>query len=215
MYKRFLVAVNKLIDVAVKLNGHNEVGRMALSFERLADDRFASRVRNMSSRGEIYQFEFGRNYFPEMSFEHRGLVVGSQNMLLYVLPICSYNSKEPLHKSAYHPVDNPDSKQEFFLLKSSEFNFLKHDSVLKLSDLRTISTNRLLYKHKGTINVNSDTYKEIESLVLQKYFQDFYFEFNKLKENYENVQKDLSDAIADKEMLEEKLKEVSAEQKEQ
>lgn len=27
-------------------------------------------------KGEIYQFEFGKNFIPEMSYEHRGLVIG-------------------------------------------------------------------------------------------------------------------------------------------
>jgi hypothetical protein len=41
-------------------------------------------------------------------------------------------------------------------------------------------------------------------LVLQKYFQDFYFEHMKLQDKLKN-------AVADKEILEEKLKEIAAE----
>ena len=66
-----------------------------------------------------------------------------------------------------------------YLLKSCDFSFIVHDSVLKLNDIRTVSINRILYKHKGDIPPNSDTYKEIESLVLQKYFPDFYYRFRK------------------------------------
>jgi hypothetical protein len=145
MYKRYLAAISKLIDVAVKLNGADEVGRTALSNERLAKDRFLPRKNDKFKKGEIYQFEFGWNHFPEMCFEHRGLIIGSKGKLLYVLPICSYNGNEKSHKNAYHPNDNPDKKQDFYLLKSSEYGFLKHDSVLKLSDLRTVSVNRKLY----------------------------------------------------------------------
>lgn len=44
-----------------------------------------------------------------------------------------------------------------------------------------VSINRILYKHDGRIKPNSDTYKNIEKLVLQKYFAEFYFEFEKEK----------------------------------
>jgi len=110
MYKRYLAAINEFINVALKLNGSDEVRRLAISDERLAKDRFIPRISAKFNKGEIYQFEFGRNYFPEMSFEHRGLIIGVRDKLLYVLPICSYNNNEKSHKNAYHPVDNPDKK---------------------------------------------------------------------------------------------------------
>ena len=30
---------------------------------------------------EIYQFEFGKNFVPEMSYEHRGLILIQMNIL--------------------------------------------------------------------------------------------------------------------------------------
>lgn len=48
-----------------------------------------------------------------MSYEHRGLVIGVKQKLLYVLPIFSY---DPLkHPDVYHPIDHPDSKSDMFL----------------------------------------------------------------------------------------------------
>ena len=53
-------------------------------------------------KGEIYQFDFGKNYIPEISYEHRGMVIGVRKKLLHVLPIFSYLSK---HQSEFfHPV---------------------------------------------------------------------------------------------------------------
>ena len=66
-----------------------------------------------------------------MSYEHRGLVIGINRKILYVLPIFSYNPNSDSHKNAYHPTDNPDEKRDFYLLKSTEFSFIKHDSVLR------------------------------------------------------------------------------------
>ena len=49
--------------------------------------------------------EFGKNYKPEMSYEHRGLVIGVKQKLLYVLPIFSYDPAK--HPDVYHLADNP------------------------------------------------------------------------------------------------------------
>ena len=127
----------------------------------------------------MYQFEFGKNYIPEMSYEHRGLVIGSKQRLLYVLPIFTYLPSK--HTDVYHPVDYPTSKSDLFLLKSSEFSFILHDSVLKLNDIRTVSTKRILYQHKGRIDTSSETYKKIESLTLQKYFPSFFYDYEQNK----------------------------------
>lgn len=77
-----------------------------------------------------------------MSYEHRGLVIGVNKRLLYVLPIFSYDPKK--HSDVYHPQDNPKSKSDLYLLKSSDYSFIQHDSVLKLNDIRTMSINRIL-----------------------------------------------------------------------
>ncbi len=134
-----------------------------------------------------------QNQIPEMSYEHRGLVIGSKQKLLYVLPIFSY---DPLkHPDVYHPVDYPDSKRNLFLLKSSEFSFISHDSVLKLNDLRTVSVNRILYQQNGRIVPTSATYKQIESLTLQKYFPGFYYDYKQNLQTVEALTKQLEEII--------------------
>lgn len=115
-----------------------------------------------------------------MSYEHRGLVIGVKQKLLYVLPIFSYVAAK--HTDVYHPTDNPNSKSDMFLLKSSEFSFINHDSVLKLNDIRTVSIIRILYQQNGRLSPDSDTYKQIEQLVIQKYFPSFYYDYNQLRQ---------------------------------
>ena len=202
MFKRFLQTIRDSIDATLKLQCKHEVEKIAVSEGRLIKDRFSPRSPHKFRKGEIYQFEFGRNYFPEMSFEHRGLIIGVKGKLLYVLPICSYNQDEKEHRDAYHPNDNPDKKQNYYLLKSTEYGFIKRDSVMKLDDMRTISVNRKLYAHSGKLDVNTDPYKEIESLVLQKYFYKFYFDFAKLQNDYYELQTAFESVKAEKEQLE-------------
>ena len=114
-----------------------------------------------------------------MSYEHRGLVIGVKQKLLYVLPIFSYDPAK--HSDVYHPTSNPASKSDMFLLKANEFSFISHDSVLKLNDIRTVSINRILYQQNGMIAPASDTYMQIEQLVLQKYFSSFYYDYTQLQ----------------------------------
>ena len=83
MYKKYLTTINELINVALRLNGKDEIRRLAISDERLAKDRFVPRSTSKFNKGQICQFEFGKNYFPEMSFEHRGLIIGVRDKLLY------------------------------------------------------------------------------------------------------------------------------------
>lgn len=153
----------------------DELHRFSKSDYRWADNRSKNFQLYKVKKGEIYQFEFGKNFIPEMSYEHRGLVIGINKKLLYVLPIFSYNSQR--HTNVYHPIDFPNSKSDIYLLKKSEFSFINHDSVLKLNDIRTVSVNRILYKHNGKIDLSSNTYKQITFLVFQKYFPDFCYDF--------------------------------------
>ena len=132
-------------------------------------------------KGYIYKFDFGKNFSPEMSYEHRGLVIGITPSFLYVLPICSKKQRAE-HNNAYHPIHNPNgNKGSLFLMKKSDFPFLDHDSILKLDDMRTISKNRLsngyLY---GKITMQSKDYKLVEDLVHKRYFFDHAFEHEKV-----------------------------------
>ena len=52
---------------------------------------------------------------------------------------------------------------------------------MKLNDIRTVSINRILYQQRnGRMDINSDTYKMIEELVIKKYFPGFLHEMKKI-----------------------------------
>ena len=189
-YIRNITKTNDLI-----LNGtlgNDEIDRFSKSDYRWADNKRKSFQTRKIKKGEIYQFEFGKNFVPEMSYEHRGLVIGVNKKLLYVLPIFSYDPQK--HPDVYHPVDNNTSKSDLYLLKKADYSFIQHDSVMKLNDIRTVSINRILYHQKdGRFDINSSEYKAIEELVLNKYFTSFLYE--------------LRTSISDKEQLEAKNRE--------
>lgn len=187
------------IIIGTALTTADELDRFSKSDFRWADNKTKPFHHRSVKKGEIYQFEFGKNYNPEMSYEHRGLIIGIKQKLLYVLPIFSYNPHK--HPDTYHPVDNPNSKSNMFLLKNSEFSFITHDSVLKLNDIRTVSVNRILYQHNGQISPLSNTYKKIENLVLQKYFPGFYHDFELNIQTITSLNKQLEEAAEDKNIL--------------
>ena len=179
--KKYLKAQNKTNDAVISnVFSIDELDRFSKSDYRWADNRSKQYRYRQVKKGEIYQFEFGKNFQPEMSYEHRGLIIGVKQKLLYVLPIFSYNPTK--HPDVYHPLDFPDSTSDMFLLKNSDFSFISHDSILKLNDIRTVSVNRILYQQPGAIPLSSDTYKKIEELVLQKYFPSFMYEYTQMKQ---------------------------------
>lgn len=181
----------------------DELHRFSKADFRWANNRGKNYQTRKIKKGEIYQFEFGKNFLPEMSYEHRGLIIGVKKKLLYVLPIFSYDPQK--YPDVYHPTDSPNSKSDLYLLKSSEFPCIKHDSILKLNDIRTVSINRILYKHCGNIAPTTDTYKKIEALVFQKYFAEFYYEFQNDKKIIELLKEDNARLEVEKMEFEEKL----------
>lgn len=115
-------------------------------------------------------------------------------------------------------IDFPKSKSDVYLLKNSEFAWIKRDSILKLNDIRTVSINRILYKHTGNIEPTTDTYKEIEALVLKKYFAEFHYEFENDKKTIESLTEEkkafeekAASLESDKKQLEEEIERLKAE----
>ena len=199
--KEYLKAQSKTNEIIVGNSiSSDELDRFSKSDFRWEDNRKKAFRQRSVKKGEIYQFEFGKNYIPEMSYEHRGLVIGVKQKLLYVLPIFSYDPAK--HTDVYHPVDFPSSKSDMFLLKNSEFSFIPHDSVLKLNDIRTVSINRILYQQTGRIDPSSDTYKEIETLALRKYFPSFLREYEQKDKTIESLNNQISTLTEEKKILE-------------
>lgn len=194
--EKYIKSITALNDLSLSTckKDKREIDRYAESDIFWATNKNKPLLNRQVKKGSIYQFEFGKNFIPEMSYEHRGLVIGSSGKLLYVLPICSYNEKVMDHKNAYHPIDNPNSKSNYFLLKGSEYGFLIHDSVLKLNDIRTVSVARIKYKQSdGYLDPASGTYKAIERIVFSKYFYDYSFNFDRLSAENENLSEQLDE----------------------
>lgn len=129
----------------------------------------------------------------------------------------SFNSVPLKKEKSTHSIDFPNSKSDLFLLKSEDFSFLTHDSVLKLNDIRTVSINRILYQHTGRIDLNSDTYKQIESLVLQKYFPEIHHALAQkeaavaaLDKDKKKLEEENTALIKENEKLKEELKSLKA-----
>lgn len=196
--KKYIESLSKLNDLTISTSvTDEEINRYSESDIFWAKHKTGFTSKHIVRKGEIYQFEFGKNYVPEMSYEHRGLVIGISQKLLYVLPIYSYKTSS--HKNPpLHIIDNPTGNSDFYLLKKSEFSFLRRDSIVKLNDIRTVSDARIKYSHNTSIPPNSDTYKFIEDSVFKRYFPSISFNYDKLKLNYENIVKQ---SEADRELM--------------
>ena len=178
--KEYLKVQNKTNDAVISNTfSPDELVRFSKSDYRWVDNRSRPYRYRTVKKGEIYQFEFGKNFQPEMSYEHRGLMIGVKQKLLYVLPIFSYDPSK--HSDVYHPVDFPDSKSDLFLL---------------LNDIRTVSVKRILYQQNGTISLSSETYRKIEELVLQKYFPSFKYNYSQMEQELSKLNSTLAEKEA-------------------
>ena len=83
----------------------DELQRFSKADFRWAENRGKAYQTRKIKKGEIYQFEFGKNFTPEMSYEHRGLVIGVKKKLLYVLPIFSYDPKKDEKKRLQEEIE--------------------------------------------------------------------------------------------------------------
>lgn len=184
--KKYIESLSRMNSIALSSCNNDEIDRYSESDIFWSPHKNGNTTFNHISKGEIYQFEFGKSFVPEMAYEHRGIVIGHSQKLLYVLPIYSYkpspNSVPPLHIK-----DNPSGKSDLYLLKVSEFNFLKHDSVVKLNDIRTVSKARIKYSHHVSIPADSDTFLYIESAAFKRYFPSISFEFDRIKADHQNL----------------------------
>lgn len=176
---------NKKIDA-------NEYDRLSLSDLRWALAKQKHMPERRISKGSVYQFDFGKNSVPEMSYEHRGLVIGRQKSLLYVLPIFTY--RETNHKKdLYDPATSKGRQGNLYLIHACDYSFIKHDSVLKLNDLRSISIKRLLFKQpNGSMSPSSDEYKQIVELAFSRHFPEQHYEMRSLREEISNLKAKLA-----------------------
>ena len=177
--KKYIESITKLNQLTL-VSKPDEIERYAESDIFWSQNKSGAYVNRRIKKGDIFQFEFGKNYIPEMSYEHRGLVIGISGRLLYVLPIFSYQSSKFSSEPPCHIIDNPNSKSDYYLLKKSEFSFLQHDSVIKLNDIRTVSALRIKYSHSSRIAPTSDVYQYIEICVIKKYFGSFAYTYQQM-----------------------------------
>ena len=190
--EKYIKSITALNNATLYNKNTDDIERCAEADIFWAKNKGKPLLNRIIKKGSVYQFEFGKNYVPEMSYEHRGLVIGVSGKLLYVLPICSYNPSKEEHTDAYHPVDNPKTKSNYFLLKQSECPFLTHNSVLKLNDIRTVSIARIKYKQdNGYLDPQSDTYKAIEKIVFSKYFYKYSYDYNQLVEENKKLNEEI------------------------
>ncbi len=201
----YIRSITEMNILTASMSNTDEISRFSKSDIFWATKKKAPLASRKIIKGDVYQFEFGKNFIPEMSYEHRGLVIGVAGKLLYVLPICSYNASIQDHVSAYHPIDNINPKSNFYLLKDTEFPFLKHNSVLKLNDLKTLSVNRIMFQ-QGNISIASQTYVDIEKMAFGKCFPNFSFEFNRMENEIQTLKQELAAKDTDIISLENSIK---------
>lgn len=147
MFKTGIKAIKNLTDYWYHLSNepNNQVVNKSMKSLEFITASYHRGISYDSSYkvGDFVWIEFGHNPKPELSFEHIGIIFMKQNHTYYVLPITTPKSHNRQHLNAYHEVENPNGTKKFVLIKRVDFPFLKHDSLVKTSELRVVSEARL------------------------------------------------------------------------
>lgn len=187
--KKYIESISRLNTVALSATD-DEIDRCAEADIFWSQHKEGNTNIRSVRKGGIYQFEFGKNYKPEMAYEHRGLIIGISKKLLYVLPIYTYKP-DPKEEPPLHIQDNPHGNSIFYLLKKQEYTFLRHDSVIKLNDMRTVSRSRIKYAHNAAISPSSSTYAFIENRAFRHYFPSISYAYDQLKEEHAKAMQEI------------------------
>lgn len=169
MFKKYLKYISKFNSFIVsnKIKEHELVRIINSDLFWISNFR-SSGYKGDISVGDIFYFEFGKNIYPEMSYEHRGLIIGKSNSLLYVLPIYSY------HQS----MDLIINSELVLKLSPTDHPFIEHDSVLSLHDLCPLSKARIKSVKIGEIDPSSEIYKYITERTMRNIFPALNYELN-------------------------------------
>lgn len=167
MYKKMLRATGNLIN-SLSSTRYIDVERSAKAYNFYAKEIMSGfNYSSFYNIGDVCWVEFGNNLTPEMSYLHMAVIMKRYDKTYYVLPITTYDVRNTLMVNAYHPIDNPIGNNSYFSMKSIEYPFLTHDSVLKLAELRPISIKRIKSRCGS---VPSNSFDIINNLVFCRLF---------------------------------------------
>lgn len=182
-YKFLLKSFGKLLDVtsySKKIDPKRLAeANMHLSKELISGYNLSSRYR----KWDVCWVQWGNNLEPEMGYKHMGVIFKTDNKQVYAYPITTFNTSNAQIANAYHPIDNPSGNKMYYKIKSSEFSFLIHDSVIKLTELKFLSVKRIISKC-GSLNTFTNIKKDITEYSLDYLFHEKYNEIRRInKEN--------------------------------
>lgn len=167
MYKKMLRATGNLMN-SLSSTRHIDVERSAKAYKFYAKEIMSGfNYSSFYNVGDVCWVEFGNNLAPEMSYLHMAVIMKRYDKTYYVLPITTYDVRNSLMVNAYHPIDNQTGNNSYFLMKSIEYPFLMHDSVLKLAELKPISIKRIKSRCGS---VSSNNFDIINNLVFCRLF---------------------------------------------
>jgi hypothetical protein len=164
----------------------DELAMVTISIEDWRRKRHHTRfTKDSVNLGDIFYADLGINYKPELAYGHPVVIIEKIRGLYLVLPVST--SQEHMSK-AYHPTANPDGVKYLRKVLKSEGEGFTDDSVIIISNLRTISPGRL-HDKKGSLkditNPNS-LFNELKNNALSFAFPKYATLINKLeKENKE------------------------------
>lgn len=193
-WREFLVAVSYFTNHCSYRIKEDHIGEITKSLQNWVTKRnhtefFKNRQRQIIDLGDILLADLGLSY--ETAYAHPVVVLEFIGNKLLVVPVTSSIDKV---NDAYHPAENPTGNRMF--MKVFPRNGFEVESALMLNSVSVISKGRILDK-KGMLNedINQDNslFNEIKTLLMEIYFGKFYYEYEAIKKENEELKKRLSE----------------------
>lgn len=170
-YRYLMKSIGKLLD-AMSYTRKIDPQRSAeanvyYSKELISGYNHSSRYR----KWDVCWIQWGNNLEPEMSYKHMGVIFKVDNKQVYAFPITTFNIANHQIANAYHPIDNPCGNKMYYKIKPSEYSFLFHDSVIKLTELKVLSVKRIISKC-GTLAAFVSIRNDITDIILDYLFHE-------------------------------------------
>lgn len=122
--------------------------------------------------GDIIEFECGLNYSGELAYRHTGIILGTSNTHVMVVPSTSGTSYKQKSSEKYGGL-------WYYYLVGEQYGF-EHECVLLLNNLKVVSKQRIIAKFKNAIEFANDGMQLIDDLketLIMHYFEKQYNQY--------------------------------------
>lgn len=153
-YQKYITDLSCHEKIKELKSGHNRVNRSHM---------WSSEAMKMTPKiGDICFIDYGHAYLNESGYQHFGLIIGSSNQKILVVPMTS-------KRDAISQSRNVVEKGKLHLYYIGHLDGLHKPSTLFLNDFKYLNSARVI-SINGHLCINSTMFKDIVSIIKNEMF---------------------------------------------